>query len=118
MFCVWIIRVKSAEQKLSFLPYPNNSLITLSLPAMKAQPVGSEMIFSLFPKQVISSCGHRNLSCLCGCPSNSTPCATELKEDIFPCTFLGTAACCCSHDHIPPWNHWFCPMLSLFQKTV
>lgn len=28
-----------------FLPYPNNSLITFSIPAVKAQPVGSKMIF-------------------------------------------------------------------------
>lgn len=45
MLCVWIIGVRPAEPEFSFLLYPNNSLIILPLPAVKAQPVGSEMIF-------------------------------------------------------------------------
>lgn len=45
MLCVWIIGVRPAEPEFSFLLYPNNSLIILPLPAVKAQPVESEMIF-------------------------------------------------------------------------
>lgn len=52
--------------------------------------------FSLVPKQVISSCGPRTLSCPHGCPSNITPCASESEGDVFPCVFLRTAVCCCA----------------------
>lgn len=45
MFCVWISEVKPAEPEFSFLSYPNNSLIILSIPAVKAQPVGSAKTF-------------------------------------------------------------------------
>jgi hypothetical protein len=46
MFCVWIIGVQQTELEFSLLPFPDNSLITIPIPAVEAQQVGSEIVFS------------------------------------------------------------------------